>query len=110
MAAPAQAVALSMTAEESFLWPVLMSTALPAGTVIGIAAAGLATAVDAPRIEAGTEVTLHMNDAPEELVSAGGVLAAPIRSAFQTDLRFMLPATWSRRSSKAVAWVQGAGW
>ena len=69
--------------------------------------------VDAPRIEAGTEVTLHMNDAPEELVSAGGVLAAPIRSAFQTDsiaLRFILPATWSRRSNKAVAWVQGAGW
>ena len=45
MASPAQAVALSMTAEESFLWPILMSAALPAGTVIGIAAAGLATAV-----------------------------------------------------------------
>ena len=56
-------------AEESFLWPILMSAALPAGTVIGIAAGGLATVVDAPRIEAGTEVTLHMDDAPNELVS-----------------------------------------
>ena len=54
-----------------------------------------------------------MGDAPNELVSVGGALAAPIRSAFQTysiALRFILPATWARRSSSAVAWIQGAGW
>jgi hypothetical protein len=113
VAAPREAVMLSMLAEESFIWPIFMSAALPAGTVIGIAAAGLATAIDAPRIESSSEVTLHMDDAPGELVSTGGALAHPVRSAFQTDstaLRFILPATWARRSNKAVAWVQGAQW
>jgi hypothetical protein len=113
VAAPKEAVMLSLLAE-SLLWPVFMSAALPVGTVIGIVAAGLATVVDVPRIEASSEVALHMEDAnPLALVSAGGVVAAPIRSAFQTDsiaLRFILRATWARRSSSAVAWVQGAGW
>jgi Phage capsid family len=114
VAAPREAVMLSMMAEESFIWPVRMSAAIPAGTVIGIAAAGLATAVDVPRIESSQEVALHMEDTtPLALVSAGGVVAAPIRSAFQTDsiaLRLVLPATWALRSNKTVAWVQGAGW
>ena len=106
VAAPAQAVVLSMMAEEK----------LPVGNFNVRRTAGRhrdrhrrrGTGDGGRRTQ---ERGRHrgyasLDDAPEEIVGAGGVLAAPIRSAFQTDLRFILPA----RSSKAVAWVQGAGW
>lgn len=74
--------------------------------LIAIAAAALAVAIDPPRIDAGGEVLLHMDDAPGEIVN-GGAMAAPVRSTWQTDsvgLRFLLPVSWVLRAP-AVAWL-----
>ncbi len=112
VAAPAQAAALMLRAPRD-LWAVLMSAALPAGTIIGIVPAGIATVVESPLIEAGSDAVVHMDDQPGELVDIGGVWARPICSLWQTDsvgLRFVMPATWARRSPSAVAWIEGAKW
>jgi hypothetical protein len=74
--------------------------------LIAIAAAALAVAIDPPRIDAGGEVLLHMDDAPGEIVD-GGTFATPVRSAWQQDstgLRFLLPVSWVLRAP-AVAWL-----
>jgi hypothetical protein len=111
IAAPAQAAALTLRAPRD-LWPVLMSSALPNKTVIGIVPSALASVVEAPRIEAGAGMA-HMDSAPGEIVDVGGVLAHPVRSFWQTDsvgLRFILPATWAMRSPRGVAWIQTTNW
>jgi len=75
--------------------------------LIAVAAAALAVAIDPPRIDAGGEVMLHMDDMPAEIVDDGGVMASPVRSAWQTDstgLRFILPVSWVMRAP-AVAWL-----
>jgi Phage capsid family len=112
IAAPAQAVALTLRSPRD-LWPVLMSAALPPGTVIGIVPAAVASVVEAPMIEASSDAVLHMDDVGAPLVDIGGILARPLASMWQTDsmgLRFILPAAWGRRSASAVAWVQGTTW
>lgn len=71
-----------------------------------------ATMIEPPRIEAGSD-TAHTDDVPHEIVDIGGVMAAPVRSFFQIDavaLRLVLPATWSRRSSSAIAWIENVAW
>jgi hypothetical protein len=78
--------------------------------LIAIAAAALAVAIDPPRIDAGGEVLLHMDDTPSEIVDGGGVMASPVRSAWQQDstgLRFLLPVSWVLRAP-AVAWLTPA--
>ncbi|MCK1382491.1 hypothetical protein IVB33_39880, partial [Bradyrhizobium sp. 24] len=62
IAAPAQFVPLSMNARNP--WAVLMSAALPAGTVIGVIPAALATVIEPPRIEASRGAMLQMDDQP----------------------------------------------
>jgi hypothetical protein len=111
IAAPAQAAALTLRSPRD-LWPVVMSAGLAPGSIIALVPAAIATVVEAPEIEAGTD-TVQTDDAPGELVDLGGVWARPVRSMWQTDsvgLRFILPATWARRSASAVAWISGANW
>jgi hypothetical protein len=112
VAAPAQAVALTMLAYGE-MWPAFMSAALPAGTVVGIIPAGLATVVEAPRLETSADTVLHMASPATEIVNGSGVLAAPVRSVFQTDsvaLKLIVPASWSLRSPTTLAWMQGVSW
>jgi hypothetical protein len=107
VAAPAQAAALTLRTPRD-LWPVLPSAALPAGTVIGIVPGGLATVIEPPRIEAGSDPIVQMDDQP-----SGDVMTGPTISLFQSDqvgLRFIMPATWGLRSPAAVAWITGAAW
>jgi hypothetical protein len=90
-----------------------MSPALPAGTVIGLVPAGLAVAVEAPRIEAASNTLVHMADPADPIVDGAGVLGAPVRSVFETDsiaLRLIMPVSWAARSPSVVAWVQGTKW
>jgi hypothetical protein len=105
IAAPGQFVPLSMNARNP--WSVLMSAALPAGTVIGLVPAALATVVEPPRIEASA-TTVQMTDQPSAELMTG-----PTISLYQTDsigLRFILPATWSLRSPSGVAWIEATSW
>ena len=86
-------------------FPLLISPDQP--NLIAIAAAALAVAIDPPRIDAGGEVVLHMDDTPGEIVGAAGTMATPVRSTWQTDsvgLRFILPVSWALRAP-AVAWL-----
>lgn len=105
VAAPAQYVPLAMNARNP--WSVLMSASLPAGTVIGVIPAALATVIEPPRIEASSTM-VQMDDQP-----SADPLTGPTISLYQTDsigLRFILPATWSLRSPSGVAWVDNVTW
>jgi hypothetical protein len=78
--------------------------------LIAVAASALAVAVDPPRIDSSGETVMHMEDTnPLPIVGdpPGGVMATPVRSAWQTDstgLRFVLPVSWVLRAP-AVAWL-----
>jgi hypothetical protein len=105
VAAPGQFVPLSMNARNP--WAVLMSAALPAGTVIGLVPGALATVVEPPRIEASAAM-VQMDDQPSVDPMVG-----PTISLYQSDkigLKFVLPATWSLRSPSGVAWVENVTW
>lgn len=105
VAAPGQFVPLSMNARSP--WSVLMSAALPAGTVIGVIPAAVATVVEPPRIEASGAM-VQMDDQPSDDVMTG-----PTISLYQSDsigLRFILPVTWSLRSPSGAAWVENVTW
>jgi hypothetical protein len=115
VAAPAQAAALKLRTPGE-LWPVFASDAVPNKTVIGIVPSALATAIDIPRIEAGAESVVHMEDtAPADIGTPGtpAVIAAQVYSMYQKDsvaLRFILPTAWALRSPNAVAWIQTTNW
>jgi hypothetical protein len=108
--APAQAAALTQL--PSMPWPVLTSAALSAGTIIGLIPGALATVIESPRIEARSD-TVHMDTAPTDISTSGSAVAYPTRSLWQADsigVRFIMPATWARRSSAAVAWISATTW
>jgi hypothetical protein len=111
VASPAQAMTLNIVAVNP--GTVYSSNALPAKTVVGLVPEGIVTSVEAPRIELAASGSVVMNTVPADIVSSPGVAGSPIRSAFQTDTvfeRFILPATWARRSNSAVAWIQNVNW
>ncbi len=112
IAAPAQAVALAMLPPRS-AFEVFASGAIPAGRIIGLVPAALATVVEAPRIQASSHATVHMDNAPAQLVAADGTISAPQRSMFQSNSvveKLVVPATWTLRSSSAVAYVDAVKW
>jgi hypothetical protein len=103
----AQGVALQYALAQDLSDYVLVSGAVPAGTVIAIALNAVVSAMGAPEFATGTVATLAMDDAP------GAVMTQPTRSLWQTDsvaIKMILDVTWARRSAQGVAWVQGANW
>jgi capsid protein len=80
--------------------------------LIAVATNALAVAVETPEIEASSEAIFHVNDAPLPIVDDTGIVASPVRSAWQTDsigLRFILPVSWSLLAP-AVAWTTPTAW
>jgi len=109
--APAQAAALTFRLAQQ-VPNVIMSGALAAGTVIAIAPQAFVAIMEAPRIESSIEAIVHMDTAPAE-IGAGGVVAAPTRSLWQTNsvgLRMITPVSWGLRAPGAVAWMSGVNW
>jgi hypothetical protein len=94
----------------------LPSLGVPAGTVIGLDPAALASAYGPdPEIKSSKEGVLHEDTAPLAIVSAGTppVIAAPTRSLWQSDCiatLLILRAAWTWRGAGAVAWISGASW
>jgi hypothetical protein len=87
-------------------YPVFVSNAIT-DTLIAVASRALVAAVDAPAIDVSGEAVFHEEDANPLPIVAGGVMASPIRSAWQTDsvgLRFRLPVSWVLRAP-AVAFL-----
>jgi hypothetical protein len=103
---PQQAIALALRLVGAETWPVLTSSSLAAGTVIGIATNGLVSASgSAPQIDASREASLHYADPALHLVDAGGVIAAPVASLFQSDrigLKLKWLLSWAVRDPRAV--------
>jgi hypothetical protein len=85
---PHQATTLSVLAP-GFTNTVLASKQIAAGTVIGVAPAGLATAYSGtPSTEVSFESLVQLETSPVNLVGTPGspnVISAPTRSAFQQD-------------------------
>jgi hypothetical protein len=116
VANPKQATKLRLLAGPAFTYPILGTSAVAAGTVVAISPAGVASGFDgAPRIETSKESTLHYDTAPAQIGTAGSpaVVAAPTRSAWQTDtfsLKVRTKCSWSLVHPGAVAVVNSATW
>ncbi len=98
-------------------YPVAQSATVPLGTVALVDAADFFTATgDEPRFEVSDQAVLHMEDTTPQQISAAGtpnVVAAPIRSMFQTDslaLRMIMDLNWTMRRAGMVAFVQSVTW
>lgn len=117
IAAPAQAAAIKLwrTGGES-AFEVLPSGALAAGTVICLASNCLASAADpAPRFDVSNESALILDDAPTDIIAAGGqpFSGGAVKSMFQTDergLRVILFTAWGLRDKTGLAWMQNTNW
>jgi hypothetical protein len=95
----------------SFAYTIVASSALPAATVVAVDAAGVAAAISAEaQIATSENAAVHEEDSsPLALVSGAqgsGVVAVPMRAAFQTDvalLRIVAHAAWAARPGAAAA-------
>jgi hypothetical protein len=114
VASPEQAAAIKLRYLKDLDYPLLASAALPAGSVVAVAANALASAFGGvPVIEANQEAEVVMNDVPGEVVTIGGLTGAPIASLFQSDrvaLKIRMSANWVLRAPGAIAYVQGVTW
>jgi hypothetical protein len=111
---PSNAASLRMWRQETYN-EVYPSLALPKGTVVAVEKSSFVSGLDGvPRFEIGTGATIHMESAtPADIVSAGGVPAAPVKSLFQVDvvgLRMTLMAAWGMRNPAHVAIMSGTSW
>lgn len=121
---PAQARKLAMMPgpDGTFGWAdrfmagftVLTSTSATANRLIAVDAEDFATATgDTPEFDVSDQATLHMSDAPGELVTAAGTVNDPMRSLYQTNslaLRMILPITWKMRRTGMVQWIDTTTW
>lgn len=128
---PVQALAISMTQnaggdfpfaagiERGSIqgYPVILSTTVAAGTVFLVDAADFFSATgDEPRFDVSDQATLHMEDTTPAAIGAAGtpnVVAAPVRSLFQTDtigLRMIMDLNWTMRRTGTVAFVTSVTW
>jgi hypothetical protein len=108
IAAPAQATRIGLWRERTS-FPVLMSSALAAGTVIALATNALAAAIEPVALDAAKSVTVHEESTSPLPVGS----ASPSRSLWQTDsvaLRMRLPVSWVVRDARAVASVVTTKW
>lgn len=109
IAAIKQSVSLEMLPPGDCPYPVLVSSALPAGEVIAVATQALATIIGAPAIDASPNSLTQERTDPTSDVMTG----TPIRSVFQTNsvsLRFKMPVSWALRSPSGIAYVTGTTW
>jgi hypothetical protein len=111
---PQQTIALALRLVGAATWPVLTSSSLTAGTVIAVALNGFVSASgSAPQIEASREASLHYADPASDIVSAGGVAAAPVASLFQSDrvgLKLKWLLSWAVRDPRAVQFMTSVTW
>jgi hypothetical protein len=114
IAAPSQAVAIALGLAQPLPYGLLTSSSLPAKTVIAIAVNAVCSAMaPSPTIDASQQAAIVEADPAGPLVDIGGIVAAPIRSMFQTDaaaLRLRWPMSWALRSPQGVAYMTAVNW
>jgi hypothetical protein len=113
---PPSVSAVATTLARNDARTVLTTQGMPADSVIALDPRALVSGFGAePEISVSTEAVVHFEDAsPQPIGSVGtpNVVAAPTRSAFQTDtilIRLIMPAAWVLRAP-AISWVQGVTW
>jgi hypothetical protein len=100
LAAPSEAMALSLLSGPHFNYRIIESNSVPAGTLVAIATAALVFAGDGgnPSVDTSSQTTLQYAEPAAALVATGGAVAGPQMSSFQTDtlaLRCTSMITWS---------------
>lgn len=95
----------------------IVSTNVPAGTVIVIDAADFVTATgDTPEFETSDQAVIHMEDTnPLQIGTVGSpaTVAAPSQSMYQTAqiaIRMLLDVSWAMRRTGSVQFVSGVTW
>jgi hypothetical protein len=96
-------------------YPIFASSALPAGTVIAVAARAFAFVSKDPRFDVRSEPTINLETAPAAIGTPGtpNVVAAPTVSLWQADaigVRFLWPLNWALRDPRGVSWIQTVNW
>lgn len=108
------AIALALRVPQPLKWPILTSSSLAARTVIAVAAAAIVSAIDGPpAIDARGETAINLADPASEIVTAGGTIAYPVGSVYQTDsvaLRMRWKITWALRDTRGLAWMSNVNW
>jgi hypothetical protein len=116
VAAPGQAFAAGLQPRTVNLniWP---SRVLTAGTIIAINASAFISGFGStPRVEASTEAIFHAEDTSPLAIGTAGApntVAAPVRSAWQSDvilIRAILSAAWTMRSTGQVQFITSTTW
>jgi hypothetical protein len=78
--------------------------------IICVALPAFLSAVEGPpRIDATGEAVVHEESALPAVDISGGVMAAPLRSLYQSDtvgLKLIWRVSWALRDSRGVAWMQ----
>jgi hypothetical protein len=113
---PQNALFASTVLPPSFLYPIVASSALAAGQVVAVNAAGVAAAISAePQIKVSESAAVHEEDTTPLPLSATGspnVVSAPMRAAFQTDvslMRIAAPVAWNARVG-TVSTITAVSW
>jgi hypothetical protein len=111
---PTLAMKIRVLASPKFSNLVLSSSALAAGTVIGIVPAGLVTGYSGNvSIERSNAAAMHFEDTtPADIVTGAGAVAVPVKSAFQVDMLLLKVRGWCAWvvHPGAVASISGATW
>lgn len=94
--------------------PVIQSSNVAAGLVLALDLDSFVSASEPPTVTVSEEAVVHEEDsAPLPISTAGGVLAAPVRSLFQSDviaLRLVWPLDWKLRRTGSVAFTEATTW
>lgn len=94
---PREATIIKTKVGPKFDYPVLATLGLPAKTVACFAPAAVASGYqDAPEIETSKTATVHYEDGtPLDIIGLDGTMAAPTKTAFQTELVSIRVRAWA---------------
>ncbi len=115
VAAPGQAMSLQVLVGGKLATPVIIAPRSAPGTVIVLDAAAFVSGFGAePQVEIAGNAVLHLDDTPSQISAAGApnTVAAPVRSAYQADLKVLrctLRVGYALRAP-ALAYTTTATW
>jgi hypothetical protein len=118
VAGASSSVAMRLAAGPQWNYAIFGTSAIPAKTLIAIDPTAIATGYSGlPTVDTTIHSTAHFEDTTPLPIASGaqgsGVLATPVRSAFQTDtvfLRCKLNATWATLRPGVVQTISNVGW
>ena len=108
-----EAALIKFYAGPKFDYEILPTNGLPPKSIMAVAPAALFVGFDgSPVIEVGKEAAYHFSDTPADVVDGTGVLAAPTKSLWQSDIlaiRLRAQCAWNIAPSGAAV-IDGVTW